>query len=210
LQAPNAVLKLLPDDGYALREIAQIYYTAGQYDKSKQVDLQIAELEPRDFAAEYTAGVLDWQIAYNATWDKLAPQNRNPYHSFNAASPAACKAIAALDAPLLTDALLHLNRALALNPGWSYALGYEKVVYILRAGTHCGDAAARQADLATAKALDDKIQRARLNEGQHGSVDSPQPPSTLELPKDLTENLDYILPPPPTAPPPPPPPPGGN
>jgi tetratricopeptide (TPR) repeat protein len=205
------VLALRPNDGYALNAIALLYYEIGELDASKKTLLRIVTIEPRDLEADYNIGVIDWMVAYRAVRERLSQEHQafGKEGDYNV-SPAACRALAESNRPVLADAMQHLNRVLEANPKDDDAMVYLNLVYRLRAGTHCGDMAARAdkaaraADLAEAKTYLEKATATRLAARQSGSSkprdDSPQPASTLSLPENIHIRL-YRIPPPPPPPP---------
>lgn len=214
ISALNGVLVLQPNDGYALRQLAEIYYEGAEASRSERdqnwrfgrakITLQtILKYQPRDFEAEYTLGAIDVLLAGRNAEKRLEPLGLSADDGYPQADTATCQAIAATNVPLLTDAVLHLNRALVLNPRYEDALLFLKQLYQLRAGTHCSDSAARSADLGTASQMGAKATSVG-KESDEDEIQSPEPPSNLKF-TPFTRFL--LLPGPPVAPPPPPPPP---
>jgi serine/threonine protein kinase len=205
------VLVLRPNDGRALNAIAELYYTIDEFDAVKETLLRILSVEPRDLDADYNIGVIDWMVAYKAIRDRLSQENKSygGEGDYANASPAACRALAESNTPVLEEAIQHLNRDLATDPNDADAISYLSLVYRLRAGTHCGDSSARAADLTAAKTYKEMATMylaARQSGSSQPRVDSPQPASTLSLPEDIHFRLYRI----PTPPPPPPPPPSAR
>lgn len=194
----NELLRLRPDDGYALRELEMVYFNTEQWDKAKLIQQRILGIEPSDFEAEYTIGVIDWMVAYRFAVDRLKSANITLGSSdYPNAPPALCRTIAVNNRPLLDDAVDHLRRAAKLHSGYRDALAYLPLVYRLRAGTDCADQTSRKADLASAA---EYASKAAALPSDAASPASPQPPSALvPLPP-----LPMAPPPPPPAPPPPP------
>jgi tetratricopeptide (TPR) repeat protein len=195
IDALNQVLRLAPDDGYALREMASIEYNLQHYEKAKEIELRILALEPGDFEADYIIAALDFEMASDV--DPTAPL-------------AVCRRIATVNLPLLDDAKHRLEHLLSVYPT-NDTLEYLSQVAELHAANRCGDPAGRAADrAASAKYANQTLTGAAgLRTAYNLQGDSPQPPSHLTLPREIA--LVAIPPPPPPvppSPPPPPPPPG--
>lgn len=195
------VLKLEPEDGLALRGIASAYFNIHEYEQARQTQLRIAKVAPNDAEAHYTIGVLDWALVYEDV------RKRSTTGAFSADSwkmpAAACAAAAQRNSPIIEDAIEHLNQASALASRSSDTVLYLNLVFRLRAGSHCGGGAARNADLEKA---DEYVGRAMALRRADGAFDmdseSAQPASRLHLPRDLLAAVS--VPPPPPPPPPPP------
>jgi tetratricopeptide (TPR) repeat protein len=196
------VLKLRPEDGLALRELASVYFDTRQEDKARQILLRIVRAAPNDFEAEYTIGALDYFVAYRTARKRLeAAKVEFVGGDYPKAPLSVCREIASLNGKVIDEALQHLNRAIALNMDYTAAFEYLSLVYKLRAGTQCSSAKDRATDLGWARKY--THQALRLRENPH-PAESPQPASTLTLPKLLAPGS------PPPPPPPPPPSPGSE
>jgi tetratricopeptide (TPR) repeat protein len=194
----HAVLKLRPDDGLALRVLATLYWNTEQFDHAEETLLHILKLAPADYEAEYILGYIDWRRAYPNVVQSLRTENLTyTDDNYASASAALCKSIATRNLPLLEDGTRHLRKALTLHPDDRNALMVLSLMDRLRAGTHCGDAAARAADLATANQLLVKVRALPAS----SRPTSPQPPSTLQ---PLSKTMIQVVTAPPAAPQPPP------
>ncbi len=194
VEALTHVLRLRPDDGFALRELASVYFNSEQWEQAKDTQRQILAVAPMDFEADYTIGAIDWTEAYRAASIRLKREKIVLGNTdYPTASPSLCREIASINAPLLRDASDHLKRAIALYPSYRDAMGYLALVTKLQAGTRCEDPAGRRAERAQAAKY--ASEAASLPMSASGP-ECPQPASGL-----------VPLPPLPVTPPPPPPPP---
>jgi tetratricopeptide (TPR) repeat protein len=202
IAAFQQVLRLAPNDGFALRELAGVYVDVQDWGNVKQIERKILAIQPADFEAEYQIGAVDWFQAIAFAHQRLLPGHVDMRRlDYPAAPPALCASIAAHNRPLLQDALQHLQKAVAMNPQWADALAYLNLVMRVRAGTQCANRQARQTDLAAADRYKEQAEALR----NAPEKPCPQPPSKLDLPPAMQDMLGLaVLPPPPPPPPPPP------
>ena len=126
IESLNHVLALEPNDGYALLALSSIYQNVGQREKAKEIELRILAAEPRDFDADYQVGAIDWVIAYQNASERLKQAHLSLAGApgYPRASLATCKSIATINAPLLEEAIEHLNHALVADPKDNDSLSY--------------------------------------------------------------------------------------
>lgn len=154
----DAVLAQNPNDLDALRQEASIYRNIHQYDKAKAGELKIISIAPQDAEANYTIGVIDWNMAYKNDITILAAAGLQDDAKGNVKkSNAVCQKIVTADADLVNEAMKYLQQAISINPTYDDAMQYLQLDYRTKADMECGDDAARKADLAQA---DDWVQKA--------------------------------------------------
>ena len=147
----NEVLARDPNDVDAWRQIASLDRNIMNFDKSRQDELKIIQLDPKDAEANYSIGVIDWQKADKNATDLLKANKITDDRMGNAKMPPkVCAQLATENAPLLDSALQYLNQAVALNPTYDDAMQYLNLDWRRKADIECGNDAARKADLAKA------------------------------------------------------------
>ena len=160
----DIVLQEDPTDLGALRQEASIYRKIKQYDKSKEIELKIISLDPKDAEANYTIGVIDWTQAYKSAVTLLG-QNNPPLQDDGAGnvkmSKDTCAKLVAANSKLVDEALTYLQQAVNINPTYEEAMQYLNLDYRRKADLECGNDAARKADLAQADAWVQKAMGAR-------------------------------------------------
>ena len=154
----NEVLSRDPNDVDAWRQIASIDREVMNFDKSRQDELKVLSLDPKDAEANYSVGVIDWQKADKNATDLLKASKVTDDRTGNAKLPAkVCQQLSTENTPLLDSALEYLNKAVELNPTYDDAMSYLNLTWRRKADIECGNDAARKADVAKA---DDWVQRA--------------------------------------------------
>ena len=154
----NQVLQRDPNDADAWRQIASIDREVMNFDKSRQDELKVIQLDPKDAEANYAVGVIDWQKADKNATDLLKANKITDDRTGNAKlPPKVCTQLATENAPLLDSAEKYLNRAVDLNPTYEDAMSYLNLDWRRRADIECNNDAARKADIAKA---DDWVHRA--------------------------------------------------
>lgn len=154
----NEVLSRNPNDVDAWRQIASIDRSVMNFDKSRQDELKVIELDPKDAEANYAVGVIDWQKADKNATDLLKANHITDDRTGNAKiPPKVCTQLAAENAPLLDSAMQYLNRAVELKPNYDDAMQYLNLAWRRKADIECGNDTARKEDVAKA---DDWVHRA--------------------------------------------------
>jgi Tfp pilus assembly protein PilF len=154
----NEVLQRNPNDIDAWRQIASIDRSVMNFDKSREDELKVLQLDPKDAEANYAVGALDWQKA-----DKNSQALLQANHLTRDAQgvvkfpPKVCAQLAAENAPLLDTSMQYLNRAVDLKPNYDDAMSYLNLAWRRKADIECGNEQARKDDLAKA---DDWVHRA--------------------------------------------------
>jgi tetratricopeptide (TPR) repeat protein len=148
----DIVLKIHPDDLIALRQEAAVYRNIKDLDKSKALEKRTIAIDPADFEATYTIGVIDWMQAHQNSTKILALEGLTDDGEGNVKlSPASCEAMRAANTELVDDALSNLTRAVDLKPDYADAMVYLNLIFRRRSDLHCGDPAATANDLRLAR-----------------------------------------------------------
>ena len=154
----NEVISRKPNDVDSWRQIASIDRNVMNFSKSREDELKIIQLEPKDAEANYAVGVIDWQQADKNATDLLKANKITDDRMGNAKlPPRVCAQLAAENTPLLNSAEQYLEKAVDLNPNYDDAMSYLNLDWRRRADIECGNDAARKADIAKA---DDWVHRA--------------------------------------------------
>jgi tetratricopeptide (TPR) repeat protein len=142
------------DSGYntALKQIASLYRNTKRFDEARATELRIVQLNPADAESHYTIGVIDWTEAYKFAVVTLGYQGLADDGKGNIGmSAATCATIRSHNMPLIDDTVLHLNKAVELDPDYADAMQYLNLTYRRRADFDCHDRVARQQDIAAAE-----------------------------------------------------------
>ena len=163
--AINGFMQVLaehPDDVTSLKQIAALNFDLNKFPEAKQWQLKVLQANPNDAEAAYTVGVIDWTLAYKNAVRELATVGMQDDGQGNAKMPKkVCDAIKEENAPLVTDGLAYLQKAVTLRPNYDDAMSYLNLMYRRKADLDCGDDAARKADLAQADAWREKAMGTR-------------------------------------------------
>ena len=154
----NEVLSRDPNDVDAWRNIASIDREVMNFSKSRQDELKVIQLDPKDAVANYAVGVIDWQQADKNATDLLKANKITDDRMGNAKiPPKLCTQLATDNGALLDSAQQYLSKAVDLNPTYDDAMQYLNLNWRDKADIECGNDAARKADIAKA---DDWVHRA--------------------------------------------------
>jgi beta-lactamase regulating signal transducer with metallopeptidase domain len=201
--APNArteyqeVLRLDPKNRTAVFGIITLN-GAARAAESHDLIMKLIDSDPKSKEAYYTAGVLDWMIAFGPIRDANGGNGPAMYHPI--ADPSVRAALRAQLLPHIEEGYRMLQIALDLDPGMSDAMAYMNLLLRLNAALVDDPAESTafitQADAWVGKALAaiKANPRSRQSGPERIDVDGPAPTAVPSM----------MIP----APPPPPPPPG--
>ncbi len=154
----NEVLQSKPDDVDSWRQLASIDRNIMNFDKSRQDELKVIQLDPKDAEANYAIGVIDFQKADKNSTELMKGNKITDDLQGNAKlPPKLCSQLAQENAALLNSSLQYLNKSVDLNPSYDDAMQYLNLDWRRKADIECGNEAARKADIAKA---DDWVHRA--------------------------------------------------
>ena len=161
IDAYEDVLKTDANNTNAIASIAQIYYYMKQFDKAKEYQRRLLEIEPNNPVPYYWIGVLDWAICFPRSQQMRKdlkiefPKDPNNPSSL---PPFPAKARAELEeenGPLVKEGVEVLEKAIQLKPNDFETMAYLNLMYRQKADLE-PDAAAREADLKQAEDWVDK------------------------------------------------------
>ena len=147
-----------PDDKNSLQQLASIYRNIKQPALSKQYELQVIQVDPKDAEAHYSIGAADFTESYNNAVKILGEDglkdngDGNPKMSKNA-----CAKVKTANGALVSDGITHLNQAVQLRNDYDDALSYLNLTYRRKADIDCGNPVAQKQDVAMA---DDNMKQA--------------------------------------------------
>lgn len=147
-----------PNNADDWRQLASIDRNIMQFDQSRQDELKVIQLDPKDAEANYSVGVIDFQKADKNASDLLKANKITDDLKGNAKiPPKLCTQLAQQNSALIDSSMQYLNRAVDINPNYDDAMQYLNLDWRRKADIECGNDAARKADIAKA---DDWVQRA--------------------------------------------------
>ena len=159
----DLVLKANPDNLIALGQEAAVYRNIKDLDKSKALEKRVIAIDPSDFEAIFTIGVIDWMQAHANAVKILAAEGLTDDGQGNTKlSPSSCEALRTANTELVDDALSNLTRAVDLKPDYADAMVYLNLILRRRADLHCGEDPAFVAnDLRLAREWNEKATQVR-------------------------------------------------
>ena len=157
-----------PNNADDYRQLASIHRNIMAFDQSRNDELKVIQLDPKDSEANYSVGVIDFQKADKNANDLLKANKITDDLKGNAKIPLkVCQQLAQENSGLLDSSLQYLNRAVEINPNYDDAMQYLNLDMRRKADIECGNDEARKSDIAKA---DDWIQRAmgarKINEAE--------------------------------------------
>jgi tetratricopeptide (TPR) repeat protein len=160
----------------ALGSIAQIYYTMKDFEKAKELQKRILQIDPNNPDAYGWIGQLDWSICYPRRMQlrkdlKIAnpidPKNPGVLPPLPEKDRAA---LAEQNGPVIDDGIQALSKAVELKPNDVTSLSYLNLMYREKADIEA-DKADREADLQKANDLTEKA-LAAMKQQQAASASS--------------------------------------
>ncbi|HZD76989.1 MAG TPA: tetratricopeptide repeat protein [Acidobacteriaceae bacterium] len=141
-------LQIDPSNVNAIKGIASIYFSMNKPDDAKAWQQKVLAADPKDPEAYYTIGVIDWNKARKNSLQVLADNGLTDKGDGNPGLPKkACEQLAAMNGPLIDEALDVLHKAVDLRPSYEDAMAYINLTYRRKAEIECGNADARKADV---------------------------------------------------------------
>lgn len=158
IQTFQDVLKIDPKNTNALGSIAQLYYQMKDFDKAKQYQQELMQIEPNNPDPYYWIGVLNWLPCFKRTMEL-----RTDLHLTTPKDPAkpdvlpplpkkAREQLAQQNGTLVDEGIKALEKAIELKPDYADAMSYLNLMYRQKADIE-EDADAREADLKKANDL---------------------------------------------------------
>lgn len=155
------VLEKNPSDVNSIKQIAGIYYSIADHNNpqqwlsslnsAKEWQKKVLDVKPHDAAAEYTIGVIDWDIAHENLLKALQAAGFNDDGEGNVKVPKkVMDPVIAQNAPLVQEGLDYLTRAEQDQKNYDEAMAYLNLIYRRKADVDYGHPAEVKADLANA------------------------------------------------------------
>ena len=145
------VLNKNPNDVNSIKRIAGIYYNVNAFDKAKEWQKKVLEVDPKDPEAAYTIGAIDWNQAHEDLLKLLQSAGLNDDGKGNVKAPKKLMdQYKTQDAPLVDEGMKYLNQALANRPTYDNAMAYLNLMYRSKANIDYGNADDVKDDLAQA------------------------------------------------------------
>lgn len=156
------VLNESPGNVNAIKGIASIYFNIDDYDKAKQWQQKVLQVDPNDAEAAYTIGSIDWRQAYRNAVRELKAVGMTDNGAGNVKMPKkTCQTITEQNTPLVNEGIQYLQRAVQIRPSYDDAMVYLQLIYRRKADFDCGDEAARKADMALVDQWSSKAMQTR-------------------------------------------------
>jgi tetratricopeptide (TPR) repeat protein len=156
IDAFEDVLKMDPNNSNAIASIAQIYYYMRKFDKAKEFQRHLLQVEPNNPVPYYWIGVLDWAICYPRTQQlrkelKIEfPKDPKDPGSLPPIPEKARVGLEEQNGPLVKEGVEVLEKAIQIRPNDFDTMAYLNLMYRQKADLE-PDPAARQADLKQAE-----------------------------------------------------------
>ncbi len=175
ITAYEDVLRVDPNNSNAIATIAQIYFYLKDFDKAKEYQRRMIQLEPQNADAYYWIGVIDWAVCYPNTMQVRKDLNiilpKDPKKP-DILPPIPDKARADLadkNGPLVDEGIQALGKAIEIRPNDAHAMTYLNLMYRQKAEIEA-DPAARDSDLDKANNLMQKALGIEKGETEKGSA----------------------------------------
>jgi tetratricopeptide (TPR) repeat protein len=158
IAAYKDALQIDPNNVNAIKGVAAIYFGQAKADDAKAWQQKVLAVDPKDPEAYYTIGVIDWNKARKNALDFFAANGLTEKQAADGAIPKKeCPKLAAMNGPLVDEAMDSLRKAIDLRPSYEDAMAYLNLAYRRKAEIECGNDDSRKADIQQAQ---DWIQKA--------------------------------------------------
>lgn len=175
LDAFAQVLQQDPGNTTALSFVAQIYYGLKDFDKAKEANQKLMQLEPKNPEPYYWIGMLDWLICYPRSQQVRNDHNLTIPDKNGDLPPIPEKFrgdLADKNGPLVDEGLKALEKAIELKPNYDEAMSYLNLMYRQKADID-PDKESREADLKAANDWVNKALEARKAAGAGSAEAAP-------------------------------------
>jgi tetratricopeptide (TPR) repeat protein len=171
------VLDKDPTDVNSAKQIAAIYFSVNNFDKAKEWQKRVLQIDPKDAEAAYTIGVINYTIAYKNAKELLASAGLNDDGEGNVKAPKKIlQQIREKNQDLVEEALKYLNMAISNRANYDDAMVYINLVFRRKADVDFADPSLVRENIAQAKEWASKAMGARKaneekqNQGPGGIV----------------------------------------
>jgi tetratricopeptide (TPR) repeat protein len=139
-------------DVNSAKQIAAIYFSLNEFDKAKDWQKKVLQIDPKDAEAAYTIGVIDYTVAYKNAKDALSAAGQTDDGEGNVkAGKKVLQDIKDKNQALVDEGLQYLNQAVQNRANYDDAMVYINLVYRRKADVDFQDPNAVKTDVATAK-----------------------------------------------------------
>ena len=146
------VLDKDPTDANSAKNIASIYFSINNFDKAKEWQKRVLQIDPRDAEAAYTIGVINYTIAYKNAKELLASAGLNDDGEGNVKAPKKIlQQISEKNKDLVEEALHYLNLAVSNRANYDDAMVYINLVFRRKADVDFADPSLVRENIAQAK-----------------------------------------------------------
>ena len=139
------VLRLKPSDMISLKGIGFLELQLKNFDQAKESYQRAIAADPNDPELFYSAGVIDWSMAYRAIAAEKKKLSAKAQDSLFLS--AGCAEARTATLANLNDGLAMLTKAISLREDYDDAMAYLNLLYRLRADVDCGNKDTHAADL---------------------------------------------------------------
>jgi len=181
LKEYREVLRLKPSDMISLKGIGFLELQLKNFDQAKESYQRAIAADPNDPELFYSAGVIDWSMAYRAIQAEKTKLSAKAQDSLFLS--AGCAEARTATLANLNDGMAMLTKAISLREDYDDAMAYLNLLYRLRADVDCGNKDAHAADLKKANEWTDMAMAARkkkadaaaaaAGKSSQGSTDTP-------------------------------------
>jgi len=161
IDAYEDVLKADPNNANSIASIAQIYYYEKNFDKAKEYQRRLLQVDPNNPVPYYWIGVLDWAMCFPRSQQMRKdlkiefPKDPKDPSSLPAFPAKARAELEEKNGPLVKEGVEVLEKAIQLKPNDFETMAYLNLMYRQKADLEA-DASARAADLKQAENWVDK------------------------------------------------------
>jgi tetratricopeptide (TPR) repeat protein len=174
INAFEDVLKIDPHNTTALATIGETYYEMKQFDKAKEYQKRLQQLDPNDPGPYYWIGVINWSVCFPRRMgmrnDLRLTTPKDPAKPTDL-PPLPAKAreeLVAKNGPLIQEGIQALEKDIELKPNDSGAFAYLNLMYREKADLEA-DNSTRQADIQKAEGYFQKWHELSKQETGKGS-----------------------------------------
>jgi len=132
----------------ALKGIAYLYLNMKQFERAKEYNRKILDIEPDDPETYYAIGIIDWTESYQFRMEQRAKLNLKPEEPLIDA--AECWDVRAKNEEIVKDGIEMLTKAISIRETYDDVMAYMNLMYRERADIQCGNTRAYGSDLRTA------------------------------------------------------------
>jgi tetratricopeptide (TPR) repeat protein len=132
----------------ALKGIAYLYLNMKQFERAKQYDRKILEIEPDDPETYFAIAVIDWTESYQFRMEQRAKLNLKLEEPLIDAWE--CWDVEAKNEERVKDGIEMLTKAISIRQTYDDAMAYMNLMYRERADIQCGNTQAYHSDIRTA------------------------------------------------------------